>query len=69
MGVFMLSGSDDDTKLVRFESKSVGSKTTIVITIEAIDLSTAGWALRSLDEVQKEQAARSKKAPKPAPKG
>ncbi|TKD17937.1 hypothetical protein FBT96_12395 [Rhodobacter capsulatus] len=69
MGVFMLSGSDNDTKLVRFESKSVGSKTTIVITIEAIDLSTAGWALRSLDEVQKEQAARSKKAPKPAPKG
>ncbi len=67
--MFMLSGSDDDMKLVRFESKSVGSKTTITITIEAIDLSAAGYALRSLDEVQKEQAARSKKAPKPAPKG
>jgi len=69
MGMFMLAGSDDDTKLVRFESKSVGSKTTITITIEAIDLSVAGYALRSLEEVQKEQAARSKKAPKPAPKG
>lgn len=69
MGIFMLSGSDDDTKLVRFESKSVGSKTTITITIEATDLSAAGYALRSLDEVQKVQAARSKKAPKPAPKG
>ena len=67
LGWFSLSGGDsEELRLKDFTSVSKGTRTTIRITLETDDLSVAGYALRSLADVQRDQkAAARKKRPKP----
>ncbi len=65
--MFILSASDEHARLKSYDAAVKGSKAVLRITIEVSDTFTLSYLLRSLGDVQKEQAAAAKRKPAEAP--